>query len=316
MAEKDEISEFLKKLSMKQNGGEPKTTPLTSLVTLPSVALILGNVGMGKSALGYYLLELLSELHSLTPVVVNLPSRKRDLLPENYVIKDLAGLKHTENCIALIDEGTTTLPAGTAKLEEMVKAFNSLCRQRNQIIILIFHSSKDVGSRILRGVGTILLKEPSQRQIQYGSKDKFMRELLTEAKAKFKGLQEIGEDARAYTYVDCEKPEFRGMVKNDLPSFWLKVMLPDGTSALSKAWTDVDVDTGDIDLPIFARKQPTTEELLIKYGVPPDKFELVIALDREYTLEQLRQICYEKELPIGGDKKKLITQLMEIGYFR
>jgi len=45
--------------------------------------------------------------------------------------------------VILIDEGTTTIPAG-AKLEKMVKGYVALSQQRNQIILFIFHASSDV----------------------------------------------------------------------------------------------------------------------------------------------------------------------------
>lgn len=236
----DKVKAFLKsqrgeqKTEQAESGpnGKPSKT-LSELVVWPSTNIILGNVGSGKSGLGYYLLENLSKHHSLRPVVVNLPRDKQHLLPEGWEVTDLEGLKHTDKCVALIDEGTTAIPAGVAKLEEMIKGFNSLSRQRHQIIIFIFHSSKDVGSRILRGIyGAIMIKEPSQRQIQYGSKDKWMKDMLTEARANFKSLESIGEDKRAWTYVDTEKPEYRGMVKNSLPPFWC--------TELSEAWADTD----------------------------------------------------------------------------
>ena len=144
-----------------------------------TVSVILGRKGMGKSALAYYLTELTSIEYGLLPVVVNLPEEKRHLLPNNFVIKLLDDVNHLEDSVVIIDEGTTMLPAGQRKLEELVKGFVALSRQRNQIVLFIFHSSSDVGSRILRGMDVILVKEPSRRQIQFGSKDNWFGELLT-----------------------------------------------------------------------------------------------------------------------------------------
>lgn len=228
------VDEFLNSLGT--GGDKDSEKPAWEDLLRPSqVGLILGNVGSGKSGLAYYLLEHLSTKYELLPVVVNLPREKRDLVPENWIIKTLEDIQHTENACVLIDEGTTALPAGS-KVEEMVKAFSSLARQRNQIILFIFHSSSDAGSRILRGVHTLMFKEPSQRQIEWGSKDNWIRGLLTEAKEKFRAIAELGGDAREFTFVDCEKPEFRGMVRNPLCTFW--------TDDLSKAWSGVDTFTG------------------------------------------------------------------------
>lgn len=285
------------------------TPSLEELVLFPSVNCILGNVGAGKSGLAYFLLDTLSKKYDLLPVVVNFPEAKKNLLPDNYVIKDSETLKKTGDCIALIDEGTTTAPAGSRKLEEQMKSYNSLSRQRHMIILYIYHSSSDVGSRILRGVyGAILLKEPSRRQIQYGSKDKWMKDVLTEAKQKFVALQEIGEDTRAWTFVDTEKPEYQGMVKNDLVPWWSK--------ELSEAWAGVDVETQE---PFVTKKgsavptlidmfkardndNETMDEYFDRMGVPQDPAlrELICKLDGEYLGEDLQRICKERGLPSSG----------------
>lgn len=301
----DQASEFLKKLGMK--GDEQPKDVWLELIRPASVSLILGNTGTGKSGLGYCLLDKLSKAHSLLPIAVNLPREKRYLLPENYAVKSLEELKHTQDAVALIDEGTTMLPAGERKLEEMVKSFAALSRQRNQIIIFIFHASSDVGGRILRGVGAILLKEPSLRQIQYGSKDVFCRAILTEAKERFKSLADMGEDTRKYTYVDCEKPQFRGMAKNDLPGYW--------TEDLSKAWADT-TESHTLALDILSipgtplQQELSTEERLQTYGVPSEMHKAVIEMDKKYNLEELREMCRGKGLPTAGDKKKLASILL------
>ncbi|GAJ03754.1 unnamed protein product, partial [marine sediment metagenome] len=194
---------------------DPKSPEWRKIVTLESVSVILGRKGKGKSALAYFLCEEMVKVHDLLPVVINLPRERQHLLPTNYVIRELADIPSISDAVVVIDEGTTMLPAGS-KLEDMIKGFVSLSRQRNQIIIFIFHSSSDVGSRILRGIDVILVKEPSMRQIQHGSKDAWFRTLLTESKERFEALQDMKADPRQYTFVDCEEPEFRGMLQNPL----------------------------------------------------------------------------------------------------
>lgn len=229
-----EIDDFLHSIGM-GNEEEKSTEPSAhwhDILRPSKVGVMLGMTGSGKSGLGYYLLEHLSSKYSLIPVVVNLPREKRALIPESWVISSLREMQRIESACVLIDEGTTTLPTG-GKLEMMMKSFASLARQRDQIILYIFHASSDVGSRILRGVAVVLLKEPSKRQIEFGSKDNWMRMLLEEAKDRFKAIRDIGADSREFTYVDSEDPEFRGVVKNPLCSFW--------SEDLSKAWSGVDL---------------------------------------------------------------------------
>lgn len=262
------------------------------LVRPSTVNIILGRKGAGKSALGYFLLEKISEHYNLQPIVVNLPETKRNLLPDSFSIRSLDGVKTAENSIVLIDEGTTMLPAGQTKLEEMIKGFEALSRQRNQIIIFIFHASSDVGSRILRGVDTVLLKEPSKRQIQHGSKDNWWHDLLLEAKDKFNTIRDMGEDKRAYTYVDCEEPEFQGLLPNSLPSFW--------GEDLSCAFAGVLERQGDR---LVVSDQLTISSLLQKPFLTPDQDPYY------YTIAELRELCRKEGIPASGDKHTLVKRL-------
>ena len=224
------IDDFLKSLGMGKDHEEPRDR-WSEMVKPSSVSIILGRKGFGKSALAYWLCDTRAKQHDLLRVVINLPRERQNLLPDNFVIRRLEDVPRLSDAVVIIDEGTTMLPAGS-NLEQMVKGYVALSRQRNQAILFIFHSSSDVGSRILRGVDNILLKEPSQRQIQHGSKDSWWRQLLVEAKEKFEALVDLGSNPREFSFVDSEEPEFRGMLRNPLPSFW--------SEELSKAWAGVD----------------------------------------------------------------------------
>jgi hypothetical protein len=160
-------------------------------------------------------------------MVVNFPSEKRTLLPPDYLLADLEDALSTESVVALIDEGTTQLPAGN-QLENFIKGCSSLSRQREQIIIFIFHATRDIGSRILRGIDTVMIKKPSRRQIQQGSKDKWLMTMLETAKGQ---IEAKGGDPCIWTYVDAEDPDFSGLMSNPLPSFW--------SQELSTAWKGV-----------------------------------------------------------------------------
>jgi len=230
--EGDSVDRFLRNSGMSDKEEQTQTSKWLDIIRPATVSVILGKKGAGKSGLAYYLAEEASEEYRLLPVVVNLPESKRRLLPDNFVIKPLSEVRRLENSVIIIDEGTTMLPAGQRKLEEMIKGFVALSRQRNQLVLFIFHSSSDAGSRILRGIDVVLVKEPSRRQIQFGSKDSWFGALLAEAKDKFNTIKQMGGDRRGYTFVDSEEPDFRGLMPNGLPSFW--------SEELSKAWANVD----------------------------------------------------------------------------
>jgi len=218
------------------------------LVRPATVSVILGKKGSGKSGLAYYLADLAEKEYQLQPIVVNLHPDRQSLLPPNYGIATLDEIKDTGDLIAIIDEGTTMIPAGGQKLEEIVKGFSALSRQRNQVLLFIFHASSDAGSRVLRGVDNIFLKEPSLRQIQHGAKDAWWKDLLVEAKQEFRRIREVAGNPKPMTclkcrepacpacpkehvFVDSEEPEFRGFLKNGLADFW--------SHELSCAWAGV-----------------------------------------------------------------------------
>lgn len=207
------------------------------LIKPSNTVLICGRRGSGKTALAFYLAEQLS--NQLSPIICNFPIEKSYLLPESFYITTLEEALNYQDAIILCDEGTTLMPAGS-KLDEMVKNFMALSRQRNQAIIFIFHSSRDVGSKILRGIDVILAKRPSRRQIEQGSKDNWFKNFLTEAKQKF---QEVGPDWRKYAYIDAEDVDERLFITNELPSFW--------SDELSVAWGSVSsISTKDSQIKI------------------------------------------------------------------
>ena len=268
------------------------------LIRPTSVNMILGRKGMGKSALGYFLLENIGKHYDLLPVVVNFPREKQNLLPDNFVISSLDHAKGVENSIMLIDEGTTMIPAGQAKLENMVKAFQALSQQHNQIIIFVCHASVDVGLRTLRGIYTILLKEPSRRQIQHGSKGSWWYELLLEAKGKFKTIGDMGEDKRKYTYIDCDDPEFRGLLSNPVCSFW--------TDELSRAWAGIQIENKEQQQQILEFKEgtiETVEQLRQRFK------EQGLQDPYWHNVSELQAMCREKGLSTSGNKDNLVLRL-------
>ncbi len=62
-----------------------------------------------------------------------------------------------------------------------------------------------------------------------------------------------------------------------------------------------------------AARDLSTPERLMRYGVKEEDFQKVIELDGKYSLEQLRDLCRAHHVPTSGDKKKLISRLLEAG---
>jgi ABC-type multidrug transport system fused ATPase/permease subunit len=100
------------------------------IIVRPSVVVILGKRGSGKSALGYRLLELLRYAAN-SVYVVGAPQNACSLLPQWIgIVPSLEDLP--ANCVALADEANLTYHARgsmTAKSKTMSKALN-LSRQK------------------------------------------------------------------------------------------------------------------------------------------------------------------------------------------
>lgn len=221
------------------------------LIRLGTVNLILGYKRNGKSGLAYFLVETIAPLYGLLPVVVNFPRDKQHLLPDHFVVKNLHDALLTENAMVVVDEGTTNIPAGSY-LEDFIKGCAALSGQRRQIFLFVFHASRDVGSKIMRGIDVIMVKEPGRRQIEQGSKDADFKLLLLKAK---EAITAQAGDRRVCTFVDAEKPDFQGIMSNPLPSLW--------SEELSVAWRGVGLPLGGEDADTLHRSgqvEDTEEE--------------------------------------------------------
>jgi len=196
--------------------------------------LIVGDVGAGKSALAYYLLENFSQKYNLLPTVVGLPREKQRLLPSNFmVLDDPSECARTENTITLIDEADLQLPIEDIKARQYVVNFLSLPRHRKQIFLLAFHFPRLVMGRYLPFFSAFLLKRPPYL-IEFASKSKndVLHKMMERAEARFAELP--SEDVVRYTYVVAPKIRWQGMLENPLCSFW--------GQELSEVWAGAEIE--------------------------------------------------------------------------
>jgi hypothetical protein len=169
--ERDEVSEFLKKMGMREDR-EPQQNQWKQIVIPSSSYLVVGDVGTGKSALCFWLLETFSQEYNLQPVVVGFPRDKKALLPDNFVVLDEPdALTKVERAIALIDEADIQLPIEDTKARKHVINFLSLPRHRHQIFLLSFHFPRLVLGRYLPFFSAFILKRPPYL-IEFASKGK------------------------------------------------------------------------------------------------------------------------------------------------
>lgn len=196
--------------------------------------LIVGDVGTGKSALAYYLLETFSQKYNLLPMVVGLPREKQKLLPANFIVlDDPSECARTENTITLIDEADLQLPIEDTKARQYVVNLLSLPRHRKQIFLLAFHFPRLVMGRYLPFFSAFLLKRPPYL-IEFASKSKndVLYKMMEKAEEGFAKLP--SKDVVRYTYVVAPRIRWQGMLENPLCSFW--------GQELSEVWAGTEIE--------------------------------------------------------------------------
>ena len=181
----------------------------------PSEVLILGKRGSGKSALGYRLLELLRYVAD-SVYVVGVPKNARSILPEWIgIVPSLEDLP--TNCIALVDEANLTYHSRdsmTAKSKAMSQALN-LSRQKEQTIIFISQDAGQIDKNILSSANVLVFKELGMLQLEFDRPQ--LNKLATQAK---QAMDSVQGNKQRWSFVYAPDADFRGLLENELPSFW------------------------------------------------------------------------------------------------
>lgn len=180
----------------------------------PSLILVLGKRGSGKSALSYYLAEI--NRFGLTPYVVGVPESKRHLLPDWIGI--VSTLEEAPlGAIVIVDESYLLYHARgstTQESKEMSKLIN-LSRQKEQTIVFVSQESRSIDKNIASSANVIIFKEPGILQAEFERP-----ELNRLAKKASEAFASINGNKQSYSYVHSPDANSSGLIKNELPSFW------------------------------------------------------------------------------------------------
>jgi len=191
-----------------------RDTAWKTKIVHPSVVLILGKPGSGKSALGYRLLELLQYVADI--YVVGVPEQARSLLPECIgIVPSLEDLPN--KCIALVDEAYLSYNSRgsmTAKSKAMSQALN-LSRQKEQTIIFISQEAGHIDKNIVGSANVLVFKELGMLQLEFDRPQ--LNKLATQAK---QALDSVQGNKQRWSFVYAHDADFLGLLENELPSFW------------------------------------------------------------------------------------------------
>ncbi len=184
------------------------------LIVPPSIVVILGGKGSGKTALGFLFLEIFK--NKLDPYVIALPKQCENLLASWIGIKE--SLEEVPpGSISLVDEAYLTNHArdwAKAESRNICQLLN-LSRQQQKTIIFVTQQSRHLNLDIISSANVIVVKNPGMLQPSFERPE--LRKVMAEAKLAFDSSR---GDPKAWSYVYSQGAGFSGLVENSLPSFW------------------------------------------------------------------------------------------------
>ncbi|HUS04443.1 MAG TPA: SAP domain-containing protein [Dehalococcoidia bacterium] len=288
-----EIDDFLKNFGAPDKAEEDQWD---KVIQPKASYLLTGDVGTGKSALAYFIMERYSEKYGLTPSVVGLPKNKRTLLPDNFkFLDDIMEIASNENAIVFIDEADIQLPLDSNKDKEAVINFLSLPRQRKQIFILAYHFPRLVKGTYLPFFRAFLFKRPPYL-LEFASKKSadVIMGMMSRAGERFDEMPSEDEVLKN-TYIVAPRIRWQGLLQNGLPSFW--------SQDLSEIWSGVGVDYSS-----------SIEEKAKQLELSPERLREEMkaqGLEDPYwhNVSELQALCHERGLPTTGNKDDLVLRL-------
>ena len=192
----------------------PPDVEWLGLVRHPSVVLVLGKRGSGKSALGYRLLELLRK--PAAPYVVGLPAAGRRLLPDWVGCTDQLEDVPPKS-IVLLDEAYLEYHARNimgSKGRNIGELVN-LSRQKEQTLIFIVQEARQLDVNVISQADVIDIKELSELSKEFERRE--LRRFTDQARLAF---ALIPGNKHGLTWVYSEAAGEVGIVRNQLASFW------------------------------------------------------------------------------------------------
>lgn len=184
------------------------------VIVHPSIVLILGRRGSGKSALGYRLLEIFR--YGLTTYVLAVPAEAQRILPDWVGIAQRLEDIPLKS-IVLVDEAylryhsRESLKGASREMSRVV----NLSRQRDQTLIFVTPEARQLDKNIASSANVVVFKDLGMLQIEFDRPE--IAKIAAQAREAFLG---ITGDRRRWSYVYSPDANFMGLLENSLPSFW------------------------------------------------------------------------------------------------
>ncbi len=180
----------------------------------PSVVIIIGRRGSGKSALAYWLLELYR--YRALSFVLGMPQQVRKLLPEWLgIINDPNDAP--QGSTLLVDEAYLRFSARESqKLSNReISRIVNLSRQKRLTLIFVTQQASYIDKNLASALDVLVIKEPAPLQTKFERHE--INEIVRTAAEKFRV---VSGDRRVWSLVYSQAANFFDMLPNSLPSFW------------------------------------------------------------------------------------------------
>lgn len=162
----------------------------------PFVALILGQRGSGKTALGHRLLELYGEDSDRAAYILGFPEHLRDQLPSwiDVLAPDTGREDWPEDSVVLVHEAHQLLHARRSQNSENIEIDElvTVSRHRNSVVIFETQQSQRLDRNSVTSVDAIIFREPALMQAEFERKQ--MRKITREAEEVFDQYTETIEE--------------------------------------------------------------------------------------------------------------------------
>jgi len=184
------------------------------LIIHPSIVLLLGARGSGKTALGFRLLEIFR--YRLTPYVIGLPPQCAHLLPGWIgIVESLEDVP--SGSISLVDEAYLSNHArdwAKGESRDLCRLLN-LSRQQDKTVIFISQQGRQISLDIASSANAFVFKNPGVLQVEF--ERPALRRIVSETKLAF---ETKSGDPKRWSYVHSPDAGFNGMLENNPPTFW------------------------------------------------------------------------------------------------
>lgn len=203
---------------------------MIGVINHPSIILITGGRGNGKSGTAHFILENFHEQGVPVYMLVfpQIHDKIKSLVPE--WVNLIEEMDAPENCVIFCDESYLKYHSSVWNQSEtkVMENLIGLSRHRKQSVIFIAHITRKFSVTLL-DLDVLVCKKPGPFHNLIERTE--FRKLSEQVKKSFETIPE--DEKKKYSYVFSDK--YSGFITNTLCSYW--------TTELSEAWSGIDLDT-------------------------------------------------------------------------